>query len=308
MFSRISLEQWRAFVSTVECGGFQQAGEHLYKSQSAVSHAVGRMEQLLGQELFVIEGRKAVLTPLGQALLPQAKHLLGAAQKLERLANQYQPGLFTEQALAVDVLFPLDLLQQALLDFAGHYPDHRIRLYETALSGGRELLEDGKVELAIASSLPPGCVQVLLLNVSLVCVVGTGHPLSQVQGELSLDDMKPYRQVVIRDSGTRHSQNSGWLGTSQRWTVSSLAAAESFVERGLGFAWLPQHRVRDGLRDGRLSRVALQHQREREVPLYLGYPEAYRHNPEVKLLAQLLCEQCRLWNPDSAYGVACTSE
>ncbi|WP_194787654.1 LysR family transcriptional regulator [Pseudomonas sp. UFMG81] len=293
MFSRISLEQWRAFVSTVECGGFQQAGEHLYKSQSAVSHAVNRMEQLLGQALFVIEGRKAVLTPLGQALLPQAKHLLGAAQKLEQLANQYQPGLFSELALAVDVLFPVERLQQALEAFAQQFPDYRIRLYETALSGARELLEDGKVELAIASSLPPGYVQALLLDVSLACVVAASHPLSQAEGELSLDDMKPHRQVVIRDSGTRQSQNSGWLGTSQRWTVSSLALAERFVERSLGFAWLPEHGVRDGLAQGRLRRLPLQHQRVREVPLYMGYAQAYRHNPAVQWLAQCLHEQCR---------------
>ncbi|MDH0303724.1 LysR family transcriptional regulator, partial [Pseudomonas sp. GD04091] len=288
MFSRISLDQWQAFVSTVECGGFQQAGEHMFKSQSAVSHSVSRMEQLLDQELFIIEGRKAVLTPLGRALLPQAKHLLGAAQKLEHLADQYRPGLFSEQALAVDVLFPMEVLQQALLDFAEQYKEHRIRLYETALSGARELLEDGKVELGIASSLPSGYLQELLLTVSLVCVVGAGHPLGQVRRELSLDDMKHHRQVVIRDSGTRNPQNSGWLGTSQRWTVSSLAVAESFVERGLGFAWLPMHRVRQGLAAGRLRRVDLRHQREREVPMYMGYPEAYRRSEEVQLLARIL--------------------
>lgn len=299
MFSRISLDQWRAFVATVECGGFQQAGEHLFKSQSAISHSVNRMESLLDQELFIIEGRKAVLTPLGEALLPQAKHLLGAAEKLEQLANQYQPGLFTEQGLAVDVLFPLELLQQALHDFSATFKDHRIRLYETALSGARELLEDGKVELGIASNLPPGYLQEFLLNVSLICVVAADHPLAAVQGELSLDDMKAHRQIVIRDSGTRNSQNSGWLGTSQRWTVSSLAAARSFVERGLGFAWLPEHEIARELADGTLRRLPLQHQREREVPMYLGYAEEFRHNPEVRVMAQIIRELCqaRAGNP-----------
>ncbi|MDH0650003.1 LysR family transcriptional regulator [Pseudomonas sp. GD03858] len=292
MFSRISLDQWQAFVSTVECGGFQQAGEHLFKSQSAISHSVNRMEQLLGQELFIIEGRKAVLTPLGRALLPQAKHLLGAAQKLEDLANQYQPGLFTEQALAVDVLFPMELLQQLLTDFAERYPDHRIRLYESALSGTRELLEDGKVELGIASSLPSGYLQEFLFNVTLVCVVGAGHPLGREDDPLSLDDMKQHRQLVIRDSGVRNPQSSGWLGTSQRWTVSSLATAERFVEQGFGFAWLPLHRVQHGLAEGRLRRVNLRHQQAREVPMYVGYPQAYRHSPEVSLLVQALRERC----------------
>lgn len=292
MFSKISLDQWRAFVSTVECGGFQQAGEHMYKSQSAISHSVNRMETLLGQELFLIEGRKAVLTPLGQALLPQAKHLLGAAQKLERLANQYQPGLFTEHALAVDVLFPGELLEQALHRFSSVLQGHRIRLYETALSGARELLEDGKVELGIASSLPAGYLQEFLLNVSLLCVVSADHSLANFSGELSLNDMKDYRQIVIRDSGMRTSQNSGWLGTSQRWTVSNLSTALKFVERGLGFAWLPEHLVRDQLERGQLRTVPLCHQREREVPMYMGYPEEYKLNPEVRLMTDIIRELC----------------
>ncbi|CAI8818544.1 MULTISPECIES: LysR family transcriptional regulator [Pseudomonas] len=296
MFSKISLEQWRAFVATVECGGFLQAAEHLFKSQSAVSHSVNRMEVLLGHELFIIEGRKAVLTPLGQALLPQAKHLLGAAQKLEQLANQYQPGLFNELALAVDVLFPLELLQEALQGYSATFADYRIRLYETALSGAGELLEDGKVELGIASSLPAGYLQELLLTVKLVCVVGADHPLAASQGELGLADLQPHRQVVIRDSGTRHPQNSGWLGTSQRWTVSSLAAACTLVERGMGFAWLPEHAINESLAAGRLRRVALQHQRQREVPLYIGYPQALRHSPDVQLLVQVLGELCQRCN------------
>ncbi|MGE8393305.1 LysR family transcriptional regulator [Pseudomonas sp. BIGb0427] len=296
MFSRISLEQWRAFVATVECGGYLQAAEHLFKSQSAVSHSVNRMEALLGQELFIIEGRKAVLTSLGQALLPQAKHLLGAAQKLEQLANQYQPGLLSELALAVDVLFPLELLQAGLQGFSATFENYRIRLYETALSGARELLEEGKVELAIASSLPAGYVHELLLNVRLVCVVGADHPLAASRGELGLADLHAHRQVVIRDSGTRYPQNSGWLGTSQRWTVSSLAAACTLVERGMGFAWLPEHAIIDALAAGRLHRLALQHQRQRDVPLYIGYPEALRHSPEVQLLVQLIGEHCQQCN------------
>ncbi|MNJ10108.1 HTH-type transcriptional regulator GltC [compost metagenome] len=292
MFSRISLDQWRAFVATVECGGFQQAGEHLFKSQSAISHAVNRMEALLDQELFIIEGRKAVLTPLGEALLPQAKHLLGAAHKLEQLANQYQPGLFAEQGVAVDVLFPFELLQQALHEFSSTFAHHRIRLYETALSGAAELLEDGKVELGVASSLPAGYVQEFLISVPLICVVAAGHPLAAAQGEVSLDAMKAHRQVVIRDSGARHVQNSGWLGTSQRWTVSSLAAASSLVERGLGFAWLPRHAIARELAEGRLRPVPLQHQREREVPMYLGYADVFRHNPEVQAMVLILRQLC----------------
>ncbi|MOA09342.1 putative DNA-binding transcriptional regulator [compost metagenome] len=170
---------------------------------------------------------------------------------------------------------------------------HRIRLYETALSGARELLEDGKVELGIASSLPAGYMQEFLLNVSLQCVVASDHALAHFNGELSLTDMKDYRQIVIRDSGMRTSQNSGWLGTSQRWTVSNLSTALTFVERGLGFAWLPEHMVSEKLASGQLRTVPLCHQLEREVPMYMGFPEEYKLNPEVRLMTDIIRELCQ---------------
>ncbi|WP_158248917.1 MULTISPECIES: LysR family transcriptional regulator [unclassified Pseudomonas] len=304
MFSRISLDQWQAFVSTVECGGFQQAGEYMFKSQSAVSHSVNRMETLLGQELFLIEGRKAVLTPLGQALLPQAKHLLGSAKKLERLAIQYQPGLCIEHSLAVDMLFPANVLEQALSRFSSVLQGYRVRLHETAVSGAYELLENGKVELGIASSLPKGYMQEFLLNVSLLCVVASDHSLAHFNGELNLADMKDYRQIVVSDSAIRNSQNSSWSGASQCWTVSNLSTALTFVERGLGFAWLPEHMVSDKLASGQLRLVPLCHQRECNVPMYMGFLEEYRFNPEVRLMTDIIREQCRNINSAKADTLA----
>lgn len=292
MLARISLDQWRSFVATVEEGGFLQAAERLNKTQSAVSHAVKKMEFLLGKDLFQIEGRKAVLTTLGQALLPHAKQLLGEAEKIERLAHHHQPGVYAELAVAADMLFPGELLDFALAQFSETYSTYRVRLFETSLSGTRELLEDGRVELGIASNLPPGHVQETLLTVPLVCVLGVGHPLAGLQAELTLDELKVHRQIVIRDSGARQSQNSGWLGTSQRWTVSATSTALRMVEAGHGFAWLPLSLVRSRLSSGHLLEVPLLHQARREVTLQMGYTEGRLLDPAVKGMIDIIRGLC----------------
>lgn len=293
MFPRISLDQWQAFTATVECGGFQRAGDYLHKSQSAVSHAVNRMEVLLGQQLFTIEGRKAALTPLGCSLLPHAKQLLGSAQKLERSARQFQPGMFSELSVAFDVLFPIDLVGLALQRFSSALPGYRVRIYETALSGTSELLEDGTVELGVASNLPSDLLQEPLLTIDMVCVVASDHTLAKNTQGLAIGELNQFRQVVIRDSGTRIHKDSGWLGASQRWTVSNLSTAKGFVERGQGFAWLPKNTIADELEDGRLSIVPLHDMREREVPIYLGYPEEYKLNPDVRMMVHTIREVCQ---------------
>src|SRR5436190_225005 len=73
---RISLEQWRALVAVVDAGGYAQAAERLHKSQSAVSHAVQKLESVLGVEAFRIDGRKAVLTDTGQLLYRRGQALM----------------------------------------------------------------------------------------------------------------------------------------------------------------------------------------------------------------------------------------
>ncbi len=55
---RVTLEQWRMFRSVVQFGGFNQASQGIFKSQSSIHNAVGKIEQSLDVKLFVIEGQK----------------------------------------------------------------------------------------------------------------------------------------------------------------------------------------------------------------------------------------------------------
>src|SRR5687768_3510369 len=57
---KVSLEQWAALVSVVESGGYAKAGERLHKSQSTLTYAIQKLEDVLGVKAFEIRGRMAV--------------------------------------------------------------------------------------------------------------------------------------------------------------------------------------------------------------------------------------------------------
>ena len=67
VLAKTSLEQWAVLAAVVDEGGYAQAAAALHRSQSAVSYAVGRLQEELDVPLLVIEGRKAVLTQIGRA-------------------------------------------------------------------------------------------------------------------------------------------------------------------------------------------------------------------------------------------------
>ncbi|WP_241002162.1 LysR substrate-binding domain-containing protein, partial [Pseudomonas viridiflava] len=94
-------------------------------------------------------------------------------------------------------------------------------------------------------------------TVEFVAVAHPEHALHQANRELTFQDLESQLQVVIRDSGRQQPRDVGWLGAEQRWTVSSLATAATFVSSGLGFAWLPRHLFERELKDGVLKVLPL---------------------------------------------------
>ncbi|HEV8106129.1 MAG TPA: LysR family transcriptional regulator, partial [Burkholderiales bacterium] len=125
---KISIDQWATLVSVVESGGYAKAGEALHKSQSTLTYAIQKLEELLGVKVFEIRGRKAVLTPTGEVLYRRGKTLVDEAARLEHAAGELAKGWEAEIRIAVEILFPTWLLVQCLGAFSAERPDTRIEL------------------------------------------------------------------------------------------------------------------------------------------------------------------------------------
>lgn len=66
---RLPLSALQAFESAARTGSFRMAGEELGISPSAISHAVRKLEDLIGATLFERQGRAVHLNPAGEALM-----------------------------------------------------------------------------------------------------------------------------------------------------------------------------------------------------------------------------------------------
>ena len=290
---RITLEQWRALQAVVEAGGYAQAAESLHKSQSTVTYAVQKIEELLGVAVFEIRGRKAVLTDAGQVLYRRARTLLEEAAALERgaaeMARDWQP----EIRLAVEVIFPTWLLLECLAEFARERPETRIEVYETVLTGTSEMLKEGRVDLAIGSS-NAGIEGIELMTVRFVPVAHPDHPLHHLGRKVTARDLRRHRRILMRDTGTQRS--SDVKGVELRWTVSHKATSIRAVSMGLGVAWLPEDNIVSELRDGTLKVLPMEGDVGRAAILYLmhGDPD-YPGRDAVRLaeiIRQRVTEQC----------------
>jgi len=290
---RISLDQWTALVSVVESGSYAKAGERLHKSQSTLTYAIQKVEELLGVKVFEIRGRKAVLTPTGEVLYRRGKALLEDAARLEHAAGELAQGWEPEIRLAVDVIFPTWLLLRCLAQFGSERPETRIELIEAVLGGTEEALAERKADFAIGSSVPPGFLGDVLLPVRFVCAAAPSHPLHALGRALTLEDLRPHRHLVIRDSGVQRARAGGWLN-ELRWTVSHKATSIRAAVMGLGYAWYPEDSIREELESGALKPLALREGAERFTTLYLVYADRDAAGPGTRRLAEIIQEEVRL--------------
>lgn len=289
---QVSLDQWRALISVVDAGGYAQAAEALGKSQSAVSYAVQKLETALGIRAFKLKGRRAALTAAGELLYRRAKVLLADAEALENAAARLTARHETEIHIAMEAIFPVWLMLDCLGDVAERFPHTRVEVYETVLTGTDEALLERRVDLAIAGRVPVGFLGTPLMRTRFIPVASPDHPLHHLPPPLSYQDLRQFRQIVIRDSGSRRS-DTGWLGAEQRWTVSNFPTSIRAACQGHGFAWYPEEKIRDELASGTLKPLELAEGGERYADIYLIYTDHDFAGPATRYLGERLKERTR---------------
>jgi DNA-binding transcriptional LysR family regulator len=288
--AHISLEQWQALIAVVEAGGYAQAAERLFKSQSSVSYAVQKIENLLGVKAFEIQGRKAILTTTGQMLYRRAQFLVNEANDLEKAAHRLSAGWESTITLAVEILSPSSWLLDSLAQFGQESPHTRIEVIESVLSGTAELLHNREVDFAITPQIPPGFLGDILMPIYLRAVTHAEHPLQKLGRELSYQDLRTYRHVVVRDSGVKRDPRAVSVEVNQRWTVSQISTSIQAVTMGYGFAWLPEEHIKEELTTGLLKPLPLREGCTRELSLYLIMANPDFVGPGVKRLIEIIKE------------------
>ena len=279
---RVSLEQWRMFRAVVDAGGFNQASQQIHKSQSSIHSAVSKIEQSLGVKLFHVEGRKTRLTEAGSMIIRRANYLLEEAAKVEAVGHTLGEGVESQLRIAVDEIFPAQLLYKVLESTSAQYPLLRIEIIESVLTGADELLQNTDVDVAISPFPRTDGFSEPLCQIDFVAVASPQHALHAIERKLQLEDLKSHRQIVVRDSAMQKNTDSGWLQANQRWTVSHMRTSVDMICNGLGFAWLPLSAIETMLQSGRLKPLDLEYGGKRQAQLYLVFTDGDRLGPAAR--------------------------
>lgn len=293
----ITLDQIRVFLAVVEEGSFSGAARRLHRAQSAVSYAIANLERLLDVTLFERAGRTPELTDAGRALLSDARAVQVQADQLLARARRMAQGTEPRLSLAVDMMFPMELLLDGLGAFRQEFPDVSLMLHTEALGGAADLVDKGLCKIGISPDLPQlpeGLKRLRLLSLPLVPVAAPGHPLAQVGGRPTEELLKAHTQLVLTDRSQLTAGVELGVAGGETWRLADLSAKHACLLAGFGWGSMPLHLVEEDLAAGRLVHLNPDAEEpEVRVPLVLLYRTSEPPGRAGAWLVEHLLSRCQ---------------
>jgi DNA-binding transcriptional LysR family regulator len=111
---RLDIGRLEVFLAAARAGGYTAAARTLHVTQSAVSHAIRKLEDSLGRRLVEWKGRRLALTGEGEYLLEVCQRVFHDLGEAERLLLLRAPGLTQTITIGATMEFGPKVLVQKL--------------------------------------------------------------------------------------------------------------------------------------------------------------------------------------------------
>lgn len=151
----MEIRELRAFITVVEEGALSAAARKMFMSQPALSATMQSLERQLGGQLLVRGPSGARPTPLGNALLGEARALVA---RHDRVVNTLSTPPDAERAtlsVGVPLELPAGLLPGAVARISAQYPDLTVRLKHASGSAQLTALKAGELDAGLVRDRPP---------------------------------------------------------------------------------------------------------------------------------------------------------
>ncbi|GEO85162.1 MULTISPECIES: LysR substrate-binding domain-containing protein [Alphaproteobacteria] len=242
MSAPLDIDQLQTFIAIVDTGSFTKAAARVFKTQSAVSMQMRRLEERIGKQLFVKDGR-------GNRLSAEGDKLLNYARRIIRL-NSEAIAAFDDNRLegTLRIGTPDDYADRYMPEIIGRFakthPNVELYIVCEPSVDLAEKMAKGELDIALVTHNPQLRTSDVVRTEPLCWVGSANHPLK--------DDAPVPLAVGRRDCNWRQLACSALdadgrdyqiLFTS--WSSTVVAAA---VLAGMAVSVLPESALRTGMK------------------------------------------------------------
>ena len=267
----MELAQLHVFLTVARERSFSRAAEKLYRTQPAVSIAIRKLEESVGQPLFVRGARQAKLTDAGELLRDYAERLLNLRDEIQKGMEDLKGLRHGRLSLGVNES-SIHALLPALARFRRLHPDVDLAVHRTfSRDIPREVL-NYRLDLGVVSYVPQDnkLSAAEIFRDELTFVVYPRHRLARRRSvdiaELGREAFiahivdSPYRWRVIQ-LFQKHQ-----VPLNMRVELPTIESIKRFVQMEMGVAIVPRMCVRWEAERGTLVEVKI---RQLKMPRHL---------------------------------------
>lgn len=162
----------QAFIAVHQANGFTSAAQQLHLTQSAVSHQIRRLEELVGRPLFRRTTRRLSLTADGEEFLRHAKRIL---QAQDALAQHFRCSPIEGTVrFGVPESFMNEGLPQLLHHFSRSCPNVRLEVSVGLTLDLATMVRERELDLAVVVSVAGATEGTLLRRLPMVWAAAEG--------------------------------------------------------------------------------------------------------------------------------------
>jgi DNA-binding transcriptional LysR family regulator len=236
----------RLFVAVCEERSIARAAAREALVPSAVSKRVGAIEQQLGTPLLVRGRRGIEPTAAGQALLRQARELLGAMARMHAELSEFASGVQGSVRVVASVSALAEQLPDDVATFLAQHPTLRVSLEERVSPEVLRQVREGAADLGVTWDVvdTQGLHALPYRRDHLTVVMAASHPLAR-RKRIRFADTLDHDSIGLTPGGlvdTVLRREAAKLGRPlrDRMQVASLEVATRLAAAGLGLAILPR--------------------------------------------------------------------
>lgn len=223
----------RSFLAVAQAGSVSGGATRLYRTQSAVSLRLQRLEEIIGQRLFERRGRGVSLTARGEQLLPIARQVIETLDQTVTLMREQPKG---EVRLGIPEEYGDTLLPSILSAFSEERPDARILLRCGFSAEFPAAIAAGDLDLALHT---PEVVRMDDVVVHREAAVWTGSAFNDAQKRKPLPVALFDKACWWRERCLSLLQRAG-LPYEIVCTSESVAGIRAAISAGIAVGVLPQ--------------------------------------------------------------------
>ncbi len=241
----MQLPDLAAFLAVATERSFSAAARRLHRTQPAISQAVRRIEDELGERLFDRSSRDGTLTEAGRLLQDYAQRLLGLAGEAQTAIRELQQVRRGRVIMGANEAAVHSLLPH-IERFAAQHPKVAIEVRRVPSRQIATAVLDRRIDFGVLTFLPAdrGVQTIPLGGDDIVLLTAPAHRLAdrkrvtieEVGKEVVIahNDPSPTRDRVLRAYERKHTS------INIQVALPSLDGIKRAVEMGIGVALLPR--------------------------------------------------------------------